>query len=473
MWMQEWDDIALLREYVDRNSEEAFATLVTRHVNKVYSVALRHTRNSHQAEEITQAVFIILAKKSRHLGRGVVLSGWLYQTARLAAVTFIRSEIRRTRREEEAQMQTLSNETEPDVWMRIAPLLDTAMAGLNEKDRHAVVLRFFDGRSLREVGAALGGSEDAAKMRVNRAVEKLRQFFTKRGVVIPAAVLTTAIAANSVQAAPAALAHTATAVAFTQGATASGSTMALIKGTLKIMAWTKAKTAIVVGAASILAAGTTTTLVAQHHQPGYSAGNNAVVPYKTMDDVCQIAESADRTKLQARVLVSSKNTAVHPADISLTIQSTAKGPIPVPIGTNGQVLNFPHEKELRRENPPVIANQPKGTLNLVLMFGLDMPEGLTYSCRRVGEGIAEANRLIKAQAGMLSLFAPKMRGVVFIFPKSRAGKAKVEIAPASGKREYTADANGRIKLKIEKALLAEDLEIRLSEKPQQIVPDIE
>src|SRR3954470_17717074 len=100
--MQELDDIALLRQYTEQNSEEAFGTLVSRHLNKVYSVALRHTRDPHQAEEITQAVFVILAKKARHLGKGVVLSGWLYQTARLTAVTFVRSEIRRTRREHEA-----------------------------------------------------------------------------------------------------------------------------------------------------------------------------------------------------------------------------------------------------------------------------------------------------------------------------------------------------------------------------------
>jgi DNA-directed RNA polymerase specialized sigma24 family protein len=97
--MQEPDDIALLREYVERDSEEAFAALVTRHVNKVYSVALRHTRDLYQAEEITQAVFVILARKSRHLGKRVILSGWLYQAARLTAVTYIRGEIRRARRE--------------------------------------------------------------------------------------------------------------------------------------------------------------------------------------------------------------------------------------------------------------------------------------------------------------------------------------------------------------------------------------
>jgi RNA polymerase sigma factor (sigma-70 family) len=260
--MQELDDITLLREYAEGDSEEAFAVLVTRHINKVYSVALRHTRNPHQAEEITQAVFVILAKKSRHLGKQVILSGWLYQTARLTAVTFIRSEIRRVRREQEAHVQTLPNESESDVWPQIAPLLDAAMAGLSETDRHAVVLRFFDGKSMKEIGAALGGSEDAAKMRVNRAVEKLRQFFTRRGIVVPATVLTAAISANSVQAAPAALAKSITVLAATKGVAASGSTLTLIKGALKVMAWTKMKTAVVTIA--VIAGAGTTALVVQH-----------------------------------------------------------------------------------------------------------------------------------------------------------------------------------------------------------------
>src|SRR6516165_9348289 len=112
--MHELDDSALLREYVEHESEEAFATLVARHINKVYSVALRHTRNPHQAEEITQAVFVILAKKARGLSSGVVLSGWLYQTARLTSVTFLRSEIRRTRREQEACMQNVLDEPPAD-----------------------------------------------------------------------------------------------------------------------------------------------------------------------------------------------------------------------------------------------------------------------------------------------------------------------------------------------------------------------
>src|SRR5437773_1627813 len=112
--MLDLHDNVLMKEYVERGSEEAFATLVARHVDKVYSIALRHTRNAHQAEEVTQAVFVILAKKSRRLGKQVILSGWLCRTARLSAVTFVRSEIRRTRREQEAHMQNFLNENESE-----------------------------------------------------------------------------------------------------------------------------------------------------------------------------------------------------------------------------------------------------------------------------------------------------------------------------------------------------------------------
>ncbi len=185
--MTEPDDHQLLAGFARENSEAAFATLVQRHINVVYSTALRSTGNSHAAEEITQAVFIILARKANNLSRKIVLSGWLYQTTRLTAANFLRTEIRRQKREQEAYMQSTLNESEPEVWRQIAPLLDDAISRLGEKDRNAVVLRFFENKNLREVGAALGASEDAAKMRVNRALEKLRKFFTKRGVTLSTA----------------------------------------------------------------------------------------------------------------------------------------------------------------------------------------------------------------------------------------------------------------------------------------------
>ncbi|HEY4951823.1 MAG TPA: TIGR03435 family protein [Verrucomicrobiae bacterium] len=259
--MQPMDDSALLRQYAENNSEEAFATLVTRHVNLVYSVALRHIGDPHNAEEITQAVFIILAKKATRLRKVKALSSWLFQVTRLTSNNFVRSESRRHRREQEAHMQSILNEPETGVWSKIAPLLDTAVAGLREKDRQAIVLRFYEGRNLREVGLGLGASEAAAEKRVSRALEKLRKFFTKRGVVSTTAIIAGTISANSVQAAPAALAKSVTAVAIVKGATVSASNLTLIKGALKIMAWTKAKTIVVIGVGILFATGMTTVVV--------------------------------------------------------------------------------------------------------------------------------------------------------------------------------------------------------------------
>src|ERR1039458_5928730 len=119
-------------------------------------------------------------------------------------------------------MQSLLNELEPEVWPQIAPLLDAAMERLGEKDRNAVVLRFFENKNLREVGTALGASEDAAKMRVNRALEKLRKIFSKRGVAFSAAAIAGAVSANSVHAAPVGLAKTISVVAVATGAAAGG-----------------------------------------------------------------------------------------------------------------------------------------------------------------------------------------------------------------------------------------------------------
>ena len=227
--MQPTDDSLLLRQYAENHSDEAFAVLVTRHINLVYSVALRCVGDPHQAEEIAQAVFILLAKKAAQLRHGKALSSWLFQTTRLTASNFIRGETRRHRREQEAHMQSVLNEPGSDVWPRIAPLLDDAVAGLNEKDRDAVVLRFYEGRSLREVGAALGASEDAAEKRVSRAVERLREFFAKRGVTVGTSELVVVISANAVQAAPVGLAVTISTAAALGGTIVSTTTATAAK----------------------------------------------------------------------------------------------------------------------------------------------------------------------------------------------------------------------------------------------------
>ena len=262
--MTDTSDAVLLEQFARNNSEAAFAVLVQRHIALVHSVALRHTASPQHAQDITQAVFIILARKAATLGHKTVLPGWLYTTARLTAANFQRAEMRRIRREQEVFMQSTPEETTNHAtWRELAPQLDAAMACLGISERDALVLRYFQNKSIAEVGAFLGLAENTAQKRVSRALEKLRKFLTKHGVSSTTAIIAAAISTNSVQAAPAVLTKAVTATAIAKGATASTSTLILIKGALKIMAWTKAKTAVVTGAVIILAAATTLTAI--HH----------------------------------------------------------------------------------------------------------------------------------------------------------------------------------------------------------------
>jgi RNA polymerase sigma factor (sigma-70 family) len=285
--MQESQDSELLRQYAREKSDAAFAALVARHVNMVYSAALRKTGNPAAAQEITQAVFIILAQKANRLLPHPALSGWLYQTTRLTAANFLRTEIRRTRREQEAYMQSLSRQTEPELWTQITPLLEDAMGDLGEKDRNALALRFFEGKTFSEIGTAFRVSENAARKRTDYALEKLRAYFFKRGVTSTTGSIAAAMSANSVHAAPAMLAKTAAAVALAKGATASTSTLALVKGALKIMAWTNSK--VVIGASVVV------LLAVQHHQNTAQAR--------------QIAAARQQLNGQAEALASAESRA--------------------------------------------------------------------------------------------------------------------------------------------------------------------
>jgi len=261
--MSEVTDNDLVERFIRNGADEAFASIVERYIDLVHSVALRHTANPHHAEEITQAVFIILARRAGSLERGTLLSGWLYQAARLTAANFMRSEIRRSKREQEAFMQSSAEApSSQPIWPEFSPLLDAAMARLPSADRDALVLRYFENKSLREVGRALGIEERAAQKRVGRALEKLRSLFARRGVVASVEILAAEISTHSVQAAPVGLPIKIAAVAL-KGSVAAVSTLTLVKGTLQLMTWLKAKTVTIYGSVALLAAGA--SLAVAHH----------------------------------------------------------------------------------------------------------------------------------------------------------------------------------------------------------------
>ncbi len=274
------DDMELVREYATSRSEEAFATLVSRHVDLVYSVALRRLRDVHLAEEVTQATFAILARKAGALGPKTVLSAWLCRTAQYSAADALRTLYRRQIREQEGYMQSLLNEPENEnpSWKEIAPLLDSAMTSLGEKDHCAIVLRFFEGKDLKQVGAALGVNENAASARVGRAVEKLRRFFSKQGVALSATAIAATISAHSVKAAPAALAQTATATALAKSTMVGSSTLA--KATFLAM---KTKTALATAASAALILGAGTYMLAQVQSP-LPAASQVAVPQQFPND---------------------------------------------------------------------------------------------------------------------------------------------------------------------------------------------
>lgn len=221
--MHDQSDAQLLRAYAQRGAEAAFAEIVARHADLVYSAALRQVNSPELARDVTQSVFTDLARKSGALSGSLPpeasLVGWLYRGTRFAARDLNRGEIRRTQRESQAMEQIHpAPDTAPD-WEQLRPALDDAMAELDEPDRDALLLRYFKNHDLRTVGTALGISDDAAQKRVSRAVERLRELFAKRGVSIGGSGLAVVISAHAVQAAPVGLALTTFTAAVLTGTT--------------------------------------------------------------------------------------------------------------------------------------------------------------------------------------------------------------------------------------------------------------
>lgn len=235
------NDSELLRRYADERSEAAFAELVARYVNLVYSAALREVAGDPaSAEDLSQAVFTELARQVAKLRRHPALAGWLYTAVRHVAANWRRSQQRRVERELAAHTmnETLSPAASDSLWQELRPVLDDAMHELREADRTAVVLRFFEDRSLKQVGEALGLNENAARMRVDRALDKLRKLLARRGVTSTASSLAAALATGAVIAAPAGL---AAGIASTANAAVTAASVSTSATLLNIMTTTQVK----------------------------------------------------------------------------------------------------------------------------------------------------------------------------------------------------------------------------------------
>jgi RNA polymerase sigma factor (sigma-70 family) len=251
----------LLRDYVDRGSEAAFTAVVDRCTGLVYSTALRRVSgDAYLARDVTQLVFVDLARKARTLSAETVIAGWLHHHTCFRAATLVRSERRRRAREEKAAAMERSAQESSDSWERLAPLLDDALESLPCRDRDAIVLRFFASEDLASMGRSWGVTDDTAQKRVSRALEKLRRFFARRGVATSSTGLASVMATQAVQGAPAGIAAAAAQTALLQAAAGTGGGLAALATTLIMGAKTK------IAIAASFAALAVTTIVVQQQE---------------------------------------------------------------------------------------------------------------------------------------------------------------------------------------------------------------
>lgn len=250
------DSQKLLAEYATSGSEAAFRDLLTRYLNLVYSTAIRLVDgDTHLAEDVTQSVFIDLARTAPSLPKGVKVGGWLHRHTCYVSSKTLRGERRRQLRERQAvEMNSVQNDHSESNLAQVAPVLDEAIDALGEEDRTAILLRFFEQLDLRAVGDALGTSEEAARKRVTRALNQLHLLLTRRGIALSAAALGTALAAEAVTAAPVSLAA-ATIAAALSGTTTTTTTTTVLTATKAIAMTTLQKATIAATLAIVAGAG--------------------------------------------------------------------------------------------------------------------------------------------------------------------------------------------------------------------------
>ena len=279
-------DGELLRRYAETNAEEAFAELVRRHLDLVYSAALRQVNgDAHLAQDVAQKVFSALARKAAALSDRAALTGWLYTCAHFTAAKVVRTESRRRTHEQEAQamhelLQTPSTDFD---WEQLQPVLDQVMHQLKTCDREAILMRYFENRPLAEIGERLGLSEDTERKRVDRALEELRRFLSELGITTTAA-LAAVLSTNAVQLAPASLAATLTSASLAGAAAGTGTTITL----LKLMTMTKLQAGII---SAVVVAGVATPLVIQRESKLRGANQSL---RQQVDQIAQLQAESDR-----------------------------------------------------------------------------------------------------------------------------------------------------------------------------------
>lgn len=302
-------DGELLRQYVDDGSEAAFTTLVHRHVDGVYRAALRRVGgNAHAADDVAQRVFTALARKASTLKRHQSLAGWLYTATRFAAAELVRSEQRRRRHEEEAHAMRETNVPSTIAVDQLDPCLDDVLENLSPTDREAVLLHFLEQRSFVDIATLLASNPDAVRMRVNRALERMRVELQRRGVTSTTAALGMAFAAESLRAAPPALADT---IARQALAHAGVTVAAHVAGPVKMTTWIAGTTTVVIIGTLVFVA-----------RPWFATPDDAATPPsgRRIANVASVAAATDAT-----VVPSAASTPRTPSDAVQSAVSPTTG----------------------------------------------------------------------------------------------------------------------------------------------------
>jgi RNA polymerase sigma factor (sigma-70 family) len=337
MGMMNGTDAELLACFAREDSQAAFTELVRRHLDLVYSAARRQVGSPQLAEEVAQAVFVDLTRAARRTIPAGPLAAWLLVVTRRTAIDAIRRESRRRVREQAAAELSVMNSSNDSPWPRIEPLLDEAMAALSDNDRSAIVLRYFENKSLREVGEALGASDDAAQKRVSRALEELRAFFSRRGIAVASAALAVDLSAHAVEAAPLALGGAV--------AAATGSSATLVA--LAMSTTQKTFLAAMIMAALLLCLFQARTIAGQRDELDQLAatladlrrGEQAVL--RDRDDLRQAQVAAEQVEAKAAstALAKAASLGAEPPTVVGAVPSRPKGTLPIlSVASRGMVL---------------------------------------------------------------------------------------------------------------------------------------